>query len=135
MKLPLRLMICAGLLGCLLGCGYLPHKSAVAAAAPVRILHLDPTVVNLADGDTAYLKLGVSLALESPAPKDAAADGAVVSVARDTVVTLASAQTSEALLSPGGKTNLKQAIVNALRRRVPAAEVSDVYFDDFLVQR
>jgi len=125
------MLVCAALAGCGLIKGH-----AAAAAEPSRILRLDSTVVNLADSDsTAYLRVGVSLALASPTPSDAAGDSATQSVARDTVVQLASAQTSDALLGADGKAKLKHAILEELRQRLPKAEVTDVYFDDFLVQR
>lgn len=127
--LPLLLLAALG------GCQYLPgHKPAVKAAAPVRIVKLDSTVLNLADTTgPAYLRLGVSLALTSPTAKDS--DVETQSIARDTIVTLASKETSDVLLSASGKDDLKRALLAELRRRLPEAQIEDLYFDEFLVQR
>jgi len=127
--LPLLLLAALG------GCQYLPgHKPAVKAAAPVRIVTLDSTVLNLADTSSpAYLRLGVSLSMTSLPPKDS--DVETKTVARDTIVTLASKETSDVLLSASGKDDLKRALLAELRRRLPDAQIEDLYFDEFLVQR
>lgn len=119
------------------GCGYLGHRAASAAPPPpLRIVKLDSTVLNLADqGGNSYLRLGVSFGLRSPAPQDPNGDSTLQSVASDVVVNLASAQTSEVLLTPSGKDDLKKAILAELQRRLPEAQVTNVYFDEFLVQR
>lgn len=119
----------------LAGCGYLPHKFA-PPPVPSRILRLDSTVLNLADpGGGSYLRLGVSFELRSPAPKDSSGDAALLSVASDAVLSLATAQTSDVLLTPSGKEDLKRAILAELQRRLPSADFTHVYFDEFLVQR
>ena len=118
------------------GCSYL-HRGTAAAAAPgpLRLLKLDNSVLNLAD-QGAYLRLGVSVGLHATAVEDApeGGDDGVETVTRDTIVTLAGAQTSAALLAPDGKDTLKRAIVTELQKRLPLAQISTVYFDDFLVQ-
>ncbi|HUX65955.1 MAG TPA: flagellar basal body-associated FliL family protein [Terriglobales bacterium] len=123
------------LLAALAGCQYLPgHKAAVKAAAPVRIVKLDSTVLNLADtSGPAYLRLGVSLGIASLPPKDS--DLKTKTIARDTIVTLASKETSDVLLSASGKEDLKRALLAELRRRLPDAQIEKLYFDEFLVQR
>jgi len=115
------------------GCGWLPHTGkAVAAVPPPRVLHLSSNVVNLADpGGAAYLRLGLSLALSGPA----SGDPQVQSVAADTVLLQAGAETSADLLAPGGKQALKHLILKQLQQRLPSAGISDVYFDDFLIQQ
>ena len=132
-SIPLLLLPLALLAG---GCS-LFHRGAAPAAAPVRIVQLKSTVVNLADaGGASYLRIGVALALTSPVPAGTSdADTTLKSVASDTVVSLASARTSSQLLAPNGKTDLKHAILAALQHRLPQAQVSNVYFDDFLVQQ
>ena len=118
------------------GCTLLHHfKAAAPPPSPLRVLKLDSTVVNLADPG-AYLRLGVSIGLHATATEDAAegGDDGVESVTRDTLVTLAGAETSAALLAPDGKTKLKTAVVAELQHRLPDAQISTIYFDDFLVQ-
>lgn len=125
------------LVALLAGCQYLPGQhSNVHAAAPLRLLKLDSTVLNLADASTpAYLRVGISLGLSSPAPKDPAGDAETSTVARDTVVTVTSKETSDVLLSASGKDDLKKALLAELRRRLPDAGIDELYFDEFLVQR
>jgi flagellar basal body-associated protein FliL len=121
-------LVLAGAGGCSLFHG---KKASAASLAPVRILKLDSTVLNLADASPAYLRIGVSLGVTST---DAAEDAKVETVARDTIVNLASAQTAATLLTPAGKAALKAAMLAALRKRLPATGVEKVYFDEFLVQ-
>lgn len=115
------------------GCGWLPHSGSAAAkaAAPPRMLKLSSTVVNLADaGGGAYLRVGLSLALNGPATGDTQTQ----SVASDTVLTIAGSETAAQLLASGGKEALKKAILARLQQRLPQAGIEDVYYDDFLVQ-
>ncbi len=124
----LSLLLACGGAGCSLFHG---KKASAAAAVPTRILKLDSTVLNLADASPAYLRIGVSLGVTSA---DQTQDAKVETVARDTIVSLASAQTAATLLTPAGKVGLKQAVLAALRKRLPATGVQKVYFDEFLVQ-
>ncbi|MGH9519074.1 MAG: flagellar basal body-associated FliL family protein [Terriglobales bacterium] len=117
------------------GCSMFAHKAA-APPPPLRIVKLDSTVLNLADaGGSSYLRIGVSFGLHSAAPQDPAGDNAIESVASDVVVNLASAQISDVLLTSSGKEDLKRAILAQLQRRMPEAKFTNVYFDEFLVQR
>ncbi|MGH9412365.1 MAG: flagellar basal body-associated FliL family protein [Terriglobales bacterium] len=117
----------------LTGCSMLHHggKKVEAAALPVRVVTLPTSVYNLADPTPAYLRLGASLGLSTPAGKD---DTTVTSVARDTLVSLVTAQTSAVLLTPAGKAALKKATLTEIQKRLPDAGVKDVYFDEFLIQ-
>lgn len=120
----------------LAGCSMFARKTEVPPPPPLRIVKLDSTVLNLADsGGSSYLRIGVSFGLRSAAPQDPAADNAIESVASDVVLNLASAQTSDVLLTSSGKDDLKKAILAQLQRRMPDAHFTDVYFDEFLVQR
>ncbi|MGH9466240.1 MAG: flagellar basal body-associated FliL family protein [Terriglobales bacterium] len=115
------------------GCSVLHRGSKVeAAAVKLRILPLSSSVYNLADATPAYLRLGLSLALASPAGTD---DTTLKSVASDTLVSLVTAQTSTVLLTHAGKEALKQAVLAAIQKRLPGAGVKALYFDQFLVQR
>ena len=125
-------------LSLLSGCSYF-HKTAVKAAPqPTRLLQLSSTVYNLADANPAYLKMGISLSLAVPereGPKDNSQDAQIETVARDTLVNLVTAETSDVLLTASGKEDLKKAALAAMRKRLPDAEIQDLYFDEFLVQR
>lgn len=127
LALSLALML-AGAAGCSLFHG---KKASAASLAPTRIIKLDSTVLNLADSTPAYLRIGVSLGVTST---DQGKDAEVQSIARDTIVALASARTAAVLLTPAGKVSLKQAILAALKQRLPQTGVQQVYFDEFLVQ-
>lgn len=120
----------------LTGCGMLHGGSkkvkAAAAALPLRVVTLPTSVYNLADPTPAYLRLGVSLGLSTPEGKD---DTAVKSVARDTLVSLVTAQTSAVLLTASGKEALKKAALANMQKRLPDAGIRDIYFDEFLIQR
>lgn len=117
------------------GCAYLPGHGGSAKAAtlqPARFIKLNSTVLNLADpSGGSYLRLGVSLALHS---KVSDTDDATQTVARDLMVTIASSKTSDQLLTPTGKAELKQELLKALQKRLPNADITDIYFDEFLVQ-
>lgn len=122
------------LLPVLTGCSLLHHgakKVEAAPVAPVRLLKLDSTVYNLADPTPAYLRLGISVGVTNP---DEKGDGTIESVARDTLVTLVTAQTSDALLTEAGKAALKKSVLEALQKRLPTDGIKTVYFDDFLIQ-
>jgi flagellar basal body-associated protein FliL len=68
--------------------------------------------------------------------RKAAAEGPnPVPVLRDTILSVVSAYTADDLLTPTGKSKLKQELLTTLRERVPAAHVVEVYFTEFLVQR
>ncbi|TAN21362.1 MAG: flagellar basal body-associated FliL family protein [Acidobacteria bacterium] len=120
----------------LTGCGMLhgggKKVKAAAATLPLRVITLPTSVYNLDDPTPAYLRLGVSLGLNTPTAKD---DVAVQTVARDTLVNLVTAQTSAVLLTPAGKENLKKAVLAEMQKRLPDAGVREVYFDQFLIQR
>ncbi len=120
-------------LGC--GCSYLPGHAGSAKAAtlvPVRFIKLQSTVLNLADlSGGAYLRIGVSLALRS---KVNDTDDATQTIARDLVVTIASAKSSDQLMTPAGKAEFKRELLAALQKRLPQAQLTNIYFDEFLVQ-
>lgn len=116
------------------GCKYLPgHKAAAAPLPPARMVKLDSTVLNLSDTDkSAYLRIGVSLSVQAPAATDN--DAELETIARDTIVAMASARSSEDLLSADGKAQLKKVMLVELQKRLPEDHVQELYFDEFLVQ-
>ncbi|MGH9393988.1 MAG: flagellar basal body-associated FliL family protein, partial [Terriglobales bacterium] len=116
------------------GCKYFGHTAAAAPPLPpTRIIKLDSTVLNLNDtANSAYLRIGVSLAMRALPATDN--DAATESIARDTIVALASAHSSEELLTGDGKAQLKKALLAEMQRRLPDAHIEDIYIDEFLVQ-
>jgi len=116
------------------GCQYLPgHKASAAPLPPARMVKLESTVLNLSDTDkSAYLRIGVSLSIQAPASPDN--DAELESIARDTIVAMASARSSEDLLSADGKAQLKKTMLAELQKRLPEDHVQELYFDEFLVQ-
>ncbi|HET9783677.1 MAG TPA: flagellar basal body-associated FliL family protein [Terriglobales bacterium] len=126
------------LLSLLSACSYFQKTAVKAAPKPTRLLALSSTVYNLADANPAYLKMGITLSLAMPdreGPKDNSQDGQIETVARDTLVNLVTAETSAVLLTASGKDDLKKAALEAMRKRLPDADIQDLYFDEFLVQR
>jgi flagellar basal body-associated protein FliL len=122
---------------------FLGRKNVAAksgASAPVTILHLDKFIVNLADTDRdAYLRVGIDLSVTAmPQPKSGKDDGkgaGPVPEIRDTILGVLSTYHSSDLLTPTGKTQLKNSLIAALNSKVAGLEVRDIYFTDFLVQR
>ena len=124
----------------LLGAGGLyywiaPDRPAVAANPPGGgfTLALETFVVNLsAPGDRAYLRVGITLALSKPVPKNR--EEIPTALVRDTVLSVLSTARAEQLLQSEGKRQLKNDILRALQDRLPQMGVQDVYFTEFLVQ-
>jgi flagellar basal body-associated protein FliL len=126
------------LLSALSGCSYFHHDAVKAAPKPTRLLQLNSMVYNLADANPAYLKMGITLSLAIPersGPVDTTQDARIETVARDTLVNPVTAETSDVLLTASGKDDLKKAALSAMRKRLPDADIQDLYFDEFLVQR
>lgn len=120
---------------------FLGRKNVAAkndAAKPVTILHLDKFIVNLADTDhDAYLRVGIDLGVTG-FPKPKSSDDKVIGLVpeiRDAILGVLSTYHSGDLLTPTGKKQLKQNLIDTLNRKVPGLGVRDVYFTDFLVQR
>ncbi len=113
------------------------------ALPPSHVLALEPMVVNLSDaGGRSYLRASISLRLadevkpkakeETKADKpDASASAAL----RDTTLAVLGAQTSDALLAPGGLEALKRKLRQTYALDNREMHVLDVYVTDFLVQR
>jgi flagellar FliL protein len=137
------LLIALGLVLAAGGAGwYFFGRKTVAAQTdaprPVTILHLDNFIVNLADTDrNAYLRVGIDLGVagvENPKSGDGKAAEPVPEI-RDAILGALSTCHSGDLLTPAGKKQLKENLIAALNRKVPALGVRDIYFTDFLVQR
>lgn len=101
---------------------------------------LDPLLVNLSDPEgQAYLKVSITLLIIDEEKKGKEEDKeystSATAAARDAVLGVAAAQTSNMLLAADGKEHLKQQIKQAITHQVPYLKVTDVLFTDFLVQR
>lgn len=141
-----------GVLFYLLRSGKVPIHATVAPAAPApavpektHMVVLEPLLVNLADASgSAYLRAGLTLQVADPVeengkkgkaeeakPADKEANVAV----RDTALNILGRATSEQLLSPEGKEQLKKQLKAALAEHNPDIKVVDLFFTEFLVQR
>ena len=150
-KSKLPLIIAVGLVALLGGGGgvwFFTHHSKTAEASPAEapkeeatpefVLHLDTFTVNLADAEEGhFLRATIDLGLEK-APKGATEKGAgdfPVARARDAILSVLTVGKAEVLLTPEGKTQLKQDILQTLHDKVPEGGVKNVYFTEFIVQR
>lgn len=113
----------------------LPQGSTNAAnpSSAGFTLPLETFVVNLsAPGERAYLRVGITLSLSHPVPKNK--EEIPIAQLRDTVLSVLSTARAEQLLLPEGKQQLKNDILHALQERLPNLGVQDVFFTEFLVQ-
>ena len=119
------------------GARYWNTSRAAPPAEAVRTvkgaLHLETFVINLADREQrSYLRVGIDLGLGREIGKN---ENAPVGEVRDTILGVLALSKVDELLTAAGKTKLKQDLLRALQERVPALEVEDVYFTEFLIQR
>jgi flagellar FliL protein len=102
------------------------------------VMHLDPFVVNLADAESdRFLRVGIDLGLDGEPGKHERPDQSAMTLARtrDTILSILTACDAATLVSPNGKTILKERLTAALRERAPEMGVREIYFTEFLVQR
>ena len=98
------------------------------------ILPLEPFLVNLADKESlCYLKATFQLGLEEEDEelKEAASPARVA--ARDAIISLLSAKSSEQILSTEGKDKLREEIRNRVNGILPHVKVQEVFITDFVV--
>jgi flagellar basal body-associated protein FliL len=127
----LGLAVCFGFASCRGGESATP---ADGVSAVKSTLHLDTFVLNVADPEQrAYLRVGIDLGLnrepkhgEEPVP---------VAAVRDTILGVLSQTKVDDLLTPAGKTKLKDDLLRALQQKTPKLGVEEVYFTEFLIQR
>lgn len=121
----------------LTGCQSDKAEASGNKAAVLAPLHLEDFVVNLSDRDGhSYLRVGIDLGVENENPKaKSETKPATVPVIRDSVIALLSTMQSDDLLTPEGKTKLKQDLIKSLNDRLPELKVREVYFNEFMVQR
>jgi flagellar FliL protein len=141
-KKPLVLILGGVLaLGGLGGGAFWYSRRAPAGAAHVKppergILAFEPFVVNLADPSASrFLRTTVQLIVTSePEAEHVKKTPVVMMEARGAILELLAVQTSEVLVTPGGKTKLKKAIAEAVGAALENVKVVDVLFSDFVVQ-
>jgi flagellar protein FliL len=108
---------------------------ADASTSEIRtLLHLDSFVVNLnSTSGNGYLRIGVELGLSADL-KAGEPQLAYVAQVRDTILTVLATRSVEELLTPEGKSKLKDDLLKAIRERIPGIHCHEVYFTEFLVQ-
>ena len=121
---------------------FLHHSKTAEAAPEVKtpefVVHLETFTVNLADPEEGhFLRVTIDLGLGHP-PKGAAernyGDFPVARV-RDAILSILTVGKADVLLTPDGKVQLKHDLIQALQDTVPEADVRNVYFTEFIVQR
>jgi flagellar protein FliL len=113
-------------------------EAAPEASTPEFVVHLETFTVNLADPEEGhFLRVTIDLGLGHP-PKGAAERGSgdfPVAKARDAILSVLTVGKADVLLTPDGKAQLKRDLIQALQNAVPDADVRNVYFTEFIVQR
>lgn len=108
-------------------------KQEAAKAEDGVTLALEPFVVNLSDPTgTRFLKVSLQLELSGPAVMEKAKTKSPQ--IRDAVITLLTAKTSDALISPEGKLQLKDEINIRINQILGENSVKNVYLTDFVMQ-
>ena len=114
------------------GHGAAPAAGA-AGGATANIFALEPFIVNIYDGqELRYLKVKIELEMVSAAVKSEL-DSKLAPI-RDSVLILLSAKTLQDVQDVQGKNTLKDEILAAINKNIPAGKISKVYFTDFVVQ-
>jgi flagellar basal body-associated protein FliL len=110
------------------------NESASKAEGHVKsTLHLETFVLNLADQDQrSYLRVGIDLGLSEELKHG---EQVPVAQVRDTILGVLAEGKVNDLLTPAGKTKLKENLLQSLQRREPELGVEEVYFTEFLIQR
>jgi len=113
---------------------------AEAEAEPSEPLHqsvipFDSFVVNLADsGGSRFLRVSLSLVVDDEESAEALEDPVTKIRVRSAILELLAEQSAAPLITPEGKTALKQSITEQSRKAAPKAQVSNVFFTEFIVQ-
>jgi flagellar FliL protein len=98
------------------------------------LLHLDSFIINLNSvSGNGYLRIGIDLGLGADL-KEGEPQPAHVARVRDTILTVLATRSVEELLTPEGKSKLKDDLLRAIRERIPEIHCHEVYFTEFLVQ-
>ncbi len=109
-----------------------PKKEDVKKDESVMFV-LDPFVVNLSDqGATKFLKVSMQLELSGPTILESA-KGKTPQI-RDAVINLLTSKTSDSLMSPEGKLQLKDEINMMANQILGNNTVKNVYLTEFVMQ-
>ncbi len=115
------------------GSGKAPQKGVVTAKEQSVMFSLDPFVVNLGDqGATKFLKVSMQLELSSQGALEMAK--AKIPQIRDAIINILTGKTSDDLMQPEGKLELKDEINLAANQILGNNAVKNVYFTDFVMQ-
>jgi flagellar FliL protein len=96
---------------------------------------LEAFIVNISDGqDMRYLKVKVEL--ETALPTEAAKKemDPYLAPLRDSILVLLTTKTIQDVQDLPGKNRIKEEILAAAKKVIPAGKISSVYFTDFVVQ-
>ena len=111
-----------------------PEKKEETKAAEEGVMFaLDPFVVNLSDQTgNRFLKVSVQLEVSGPVIMEKAK--VKMPQIRDAIITLLTNKTSEALIAPEGKLQLKDEINMRANQILGENSVKNVYLTDFVMQ-
>jgi flagellar basal body-associated protein FliL len=111
------------------------QRSTSASEGVVEVtLPLETFVVNLTgSGQRAYLRVGITLGLAHPLPRNQP-EAVPTALVRDAILSVLATAQPEALLNIEGKRQLKDELLKTLQERAPRLAVENVYFTEFLVQ-
>ena len=101
------------------------------------VFQLEPLVVNLANDEIRYARIGVSLGLVSAKPGEVIIDEKLmIPKLRDKFLVLVGQKTSAELAKTEVKESLKQAIAEFINEGLDPelGRVSEVYFTEFIIQ-
>jgi len=98
------------------------------------MLPLETFVVNLdGGGQRAYLRVGITLGISHPLPRNAKEE-LPVALLRDAILSVLSSAQPEQLVKAEGKQKLKADVLRVLQERAAGLGIENVYFTEFLVQ-
>jgi flagellar FliL protein len=96
---------------------------------------LDPFLINLADtDDIRFLKTTIQLGMAEKLKAGFDKNSKEVALIRDAIISLLSSKTSDQIILPEGKENLREEIRTLINSRAIEVKVAEVYFTEFLVQ-
>ncbi len=108
-------------------------KGEVTSKEESIMFPLDPFVVNLGDqGSTKFLKVSVQLELSNKAASEMAK--AKIPQIRDAIINVLTGKTSDDLMLPEGKLQLKDDINLMTNQILGDNTVKNIYFTDFVMQ-
>ncbi len=123
---------------------YMRGTGTAAAAATEKAkkesvlstLNLEPFLVNLADKEAVrFVKVTFRLGMnEKNVEEEIGKDPVFLAAARDSIISLLTAKTSEEILTREGKEKLRQEVQAKVNAVLPKGKVLEVYIVDFVVQ-